>query len=84
MLFYRLGLADEAISCYRKALSINPNLASARENLDNLHSSRVDRWHFLMLNDSIRNYKYRNAIRNAIADGCRTVLDIGSGTGILR
>ena len=37
-----------------------------------------------MLNDRVRNEAYRNAIATAIQEGFDTVLDIGTGTGLLR
>ena len=37
-----------------------------------------------MLNDSTRNSEYREAIHRAVEDGYKTVLDIGTGTGLLR
>lgn len=37
-----------------------------------------------MLNDRRRNVAYRFAIQKAIKSGYNTVLDIGTGTGILR
>ena len=48
----------------------------------------LDRWHFAMLNDGVRNRKYRLAITAAVtraleAHGRCTVLDIGTGSGIL-
>ena len=69
---------------YRKAISINSGDAVSQENLDNILCHLVDRWHFLMLNDESRNSAFKHAIHKAVASGCRRVLDIGSGTGILR
>lgn len=43
----------------------------------------VDRWHFSMLNDRNRNHAYNLAIMKKIALGYDTVLDIGTGTGLL-
>lgn len=37
-----------------------------------------------MLNDYNRNLLYQKAIQNAVHSGYRSVLDIGTGTGILR
>lgn len=44
----------------------------------------VDRWHLPMLNDASRNAAFKSAITRAVKDGYHTVLDIGSGTGLLR
>ncbi|XP_076630851.1 protein arginine N-methyltransferase 9 isoform X2 [Colletes latitarsis] len=43
----------------------------------------VDRWHFPMLNDKRRNNAFENAIHKRISQGYDTVLDIGTGTGLL-
>lgn len=80
---FRLGFRDEAASFFRKALQLNPSNLQARENLENVSNSLVERWHFRMLNDRKRNLAYKEAIRNAIGQGYDIVLDIGSGTGIL-
>jgi predicted RNA methylase len=54
----------------------------------NLCFAIADRWHFRMLNDVARNTAYDAAIRRAVAaclqsSATCTVLDIGSGTGLL-
>ncbi|XP_011858120.1 PREDICTED: uncharacterized protein LOC105555698 isoform X2 [Vollenhovia emeryi] len=43
----------------------------------------VDRWHFTMLNDKQRNNAFEQAIRKRVGQGYDTVLDVGTGTGIL-
>ncbi|XP_011172051.1 uncharacterized protein LOC105204607 isoform X2 [Solenopsis invicta] len=43
----------------------------------------VDRWHFTMLNDKRRNNAFEQAIRKRINQGYDTVLDVGTGTGLL-
>ena len=67
------------------ALVINPDCLRAKESLFNLFGRVVNRWHFIMLNDVARNSAYFNAVRSAVdqVPDC-SVLDIGSGTGILR
>ena len=80
----RLGMVDEAANCFRKAIKLNPDYLGAKENLENTCSHLVERWHFGMLNDLKRNQAYRAAIHRAVARGHQCVLDIGSGTGLLR
>lgn len=81
----RLGYVDEAACCFRRALKIAPGFLGARENLDNVCSHLVERWHFRMLNDIVRNQLYQDALIKAVQqEGHRTVLDIGTGTGLLR
>ena len=76
---------ENAVDYYRKALIINPGDSVSQENLDNILCHMVDRWHFLMLNDQTRNEAFKHAIHKAVASGyCKSVLDIGSGTAILR
>ena len=79
-----LGYIDEAASCFRKALRLNPDFLTASTNLENVCGHLVERWHFRMLNDRRRNAAYQDAIVRAIHAGCDSVLDIGTGTGILR
>jgi len=43
----------------------------------------VDRWHFTMLNNKWRNNAFEQAIRKRINQGYDTVLDVGTGTGLL-
>ncbi|XP_018591579.1 protein arginine N-methyltransferase 9 [Scleropages formosus] len=80
---FRMGFRDEAAGHFHKALKLKPDFTEAKENFYRVANWLVERWHFLMLNDSRRNQKYQQAIRKAVESGCSTVLDIGTGTGIL-
>ncbi|XP_075716489.1 protein arginine N-methyltransferase 9 isoform X2 [Rhinoderma darwinii] len=80
---FRLGFRDEAAGYFYKAVKLNPNSADAKENFYRVANWLVERWHFVMLNDVKRNRMYQKAIENAVHAGCKTVLDIGTGTGIL-
>ncbi|XP_027033490.1 protein arginine N-methyltransferase 9 isoform X3 [Tachysurus fulvidraco] len=80
---FRMGFRDEAAAHFYKALKLKPDFPEAKENFYRVANWLVERWHFLMLNDSGRNRKYQLAIQRAVQDGCGTVLDIGTGTGIL-
>ncbi|NP_001135658.1 putative protein arginine N-methyltransferase 9 [Xenopus tropicalis] len=80
---FRLGFRDEAAGYFYKALKLNPSSAEAKENFYRVANWLIERWHFIMLNDTKRNLMYQEAIQNAIQNGCKTVLDIGTGTGIL-
>lgn len=77
---------EQAEFFFARALEISPQNPAVKENVRHLHEKMVDRWHFAMLNDVERNSKYFGAVLNAVRrlhDSC-SVLDIGSGTGILR
>ncbi|XP_051939591.1 protein arginine N-methyltransferase 9 isoform X2 [Hippocampus zosterae] len=80
---FRMGFRDEAAGHFFKALKLKPDFPEARENFYRVANWLVERWHFLMLNDHGRNRKYQQAIQKAVRGGCNTVLDIGTGTGIL-
>ena len=80
----RMGFRDEAAGYFHKAVKLNPDFADAKENFYRVANWLVERWHFIMLNDTKRNLTYLKAIENAVHSGCKSVLDIGTGTGILR
>ncbi|RWS16725.1 putative protein arginine N-methyltransferase 9-like protein [Dinothrombium tinctorium] len=65
------------------ALKINPNYNLAHICLENIKSSSIKRWHFSMMNDTLRNSAFKNAIQKAIEAGNDTILDIGTGCGLL-
>ncbi|XP_078684237.1 protein arginine N-methyltransferase 9-like [Branchiostoma floridae x Branchiostoma belcheri] len=80
---FRHGYTDEAASYFIQALQVAPGHRSARENLRSVCTALVERWHFRMLNDQARNTAFHQAIKRAVLGGHDTVLDIGTGTGIL-
>ncbi|XP_029661156.1 protein arginine N-methyltransferase 9-like [Formica exsecta] len=67
----------------KRALKVDPNFLPAERNLQNAYSMAVDRWHFTMLNDKWRNNAFERAICKRINQGYDTVLDVGTGTGLL-
>lgn len=79
------GVYTQAEFFLRLALEADSDYLSAKENLRVLFDRMVNRWHFHMLNDVQRNSSYFRAIHCAVQaiPNC-SVLDIGSGTGILR
>uniref|UniRef100_A0A8C6Z1Z5 Protein arginine methyltransferase 9 n=1 Tax=Nothoprocta perdicaria TaxID=30464 RepID=A0A8C6Z1Z5_NOTPE len=81
---FRMGFRDEAAGYFHKAVKLNPDFADAKENFYRVANWLVERWHFIMLNDTKRNLTYLKAIENVVHSGCKSVLDIGTGTGILR
>ncbi|XP_001376690.1 protein arginine N-methyltransferase 9 isoform X2 [Monodelphis domestica] len=80
---FRMGFRDEAAGYFHKAVKLNPDYTDAKENFYRVANWLVERWHFIMLNDTKRNMTYNSAIQKVVRLGCKTVLDIGAGTGIL-
>jgi len=76
------GLEEAAIDSYEKALELDPNNEYARLNLSLAHAKLVPEWHFSMLADVKRNGAYEKAINKVITPDS-TVLDIGTGSGLL-
>jgi tetratricopeptide (TPR) repeat protein len=70
-----------SVKAYRRALAIEPRHLSARLNLGHTIRKAVPPWHFPMMNDARRNALYDEAIRRLVAG--RSVLDIGTGAGLL-
>ncbi|XP_066242258.1 protein arginine N-methyltransferase 9 isoform X1 [Saccopteryx leptura] len=80
---FRMGFRDEAAGYFHKAVKLNPDFSDAKENFYRVANWLVERWHFIMLNDTKRNTIYHAAIQKAVSLGSKSVLDIGAGTGIL-
>jgi len=88
---FSLGYYVESLGYFRRAVAVDRSFLKARENLDNVCSRLVERWHFRMLNDAVRNSAFYRAISLAVdslepatSGGELVVLDIGTGSGILR
>ena len=77
-----MGRFDEARSLIQRAAVLEPGNAFTRRNLQLLNSRLVDRWHFAMVNDAVRNRQFEAALEHAITPAS-VVLDIGAGTGLL-
>ncbi|CAH0722966.1 unnamed protein product, partial [Brenthis ino] len=80
---YKFGFYEEAWSQFQKALVIDAGYVTAEKNLNSLKNLMVERWHFRMLNDKIRNDSYRAAINEKVIPKKTNVLDLGTGTGLL-
>ncbi len=78
------GFSCAAHKVYRLALNCSPICPSLIEDFEQACNSCIQRWHFRMLNDYERNEAFFRAVRDAIADGYKDVIDIGTVTGILR
>lgn len=73
---------DLAESYYRDALQIDPKNEGAQRNLRRLLNHQIPGWHFIMLADDLRNDAYQRAIEKVVTKDS-TVLDIGTGSGLL-
>jgi len=80
--YLETGRVVEATQAFEKALALNPDFENARASLSEAQQRQVPRWHFAMMNDHARNDAYDQAIRAAVSKD-QTVLDIGSGAGLL-
>lgn len=88
LVLQKLGRMDEALSAYRRAVELKPGYGEAVEGLNSLYVQVVPRWHFVMMNDRLRNDVYDDAIRRQVerrlaAGTAPLVLDIGAGSGLL-
>ncbi|MGD1848053.1 MAG: tetratricopeptide repeat protein [Salibacteraceae bacterium] len=77
-----LGRPQDAIPYFEQALKIDPEAGIAKSNLLNLQNKRIFSWHFSMLADQARNEAFEKAIQGAVTKDS-TVLDIGTGSGLL-
>ncbi|MEO1257361.1 MAG: tetratricopeptide repeat protein [Bacteroidota bacterium] len=77
-----LGDHDKAKDYFKKVLAADPENKEAKNNLQFLSISKISSWHFEMLADAARNSAYYEAILNQVKEG-DTVLDIGTGSGLL-
>lgn len=77
-----LGRPGEAAQCYREILAVKPDFLEAHRNLGIAVERMVPLWQFPMVNDTARNDAFDAALRAAVRPGM-TVLDIGTGTGLL-
>jgi len=77
-----VGQRDLALDLTARALALEPGDGEARALATDLLSDGVHTWHFSIVRDHPRNKAYEDALRRAIFPGC-TVLEIGTGTGLL-
>ena len=77
-----LGRLDEAIVSYRDAVALDPLLLAARNGLASVLGRLVPLWHVPMMNDTIRNAAYYDALRAAVTPDSN-VFEIGTGSGLL-
>ncbi|MCM2257851.1 MAG: 50S ribosomal protein L11 methyltransferase [Vicinamibacteria bacterium] len=81
-LFLAAGLREEAAEVASRAWDQAPQESAARSVAAMVLSAGVPDWHFAIVHDEARNEAYDRALRSAVFPGC-TVLEIGTGTGLL-
>ncbi|KAK3923299.1 Protein arginine N-methyltransferase 9 [Frankliniella fusca] len=79
----KLDDTEQSLDYFQKALQACPSLLPASRAIQSIYNKHVERWHFRMLNDCCRNDAYYHAIVHRIQEGYSSVLDVGSGTGLL-
>jgi type II protein arginine methyltransferase len=72
----------DALNCFSQAVALESGNTAALEAYNLAIQMMVPRYHFNMLNDIERNEKFDRAIRGVV-DPQSTVLDVGTGSGLL-
>ena len=78
----RVGLSSRIYPLAREAQMLAPDDSDIQFQTRALIAASVQGWHFYMVRDEARNNDYQAAIERAVGPDT-TVLDIGSGTGLL-
>jgi hypothetical protein len=88
-IFFKLDYNLNALEFYRRSLKLSAeNNLLALESYENLLNLSIERWHYRMLNDKVRNGAYSRAIRKKLEifkernSGVK-IFDVGTGTGLL-
>ncbi|CAG0920035.1 unnamed protein product [Notodromas monacha] len=82
----RHDMFSEAWALLLEVLQLHPQHEQALDTWRSLCCRVIPRWHFFMVNDSLRNNAYESALKeliSAYANEPVSLLDIGSGSGIL-
>ncbi|XP_059049541.1 protein arginine N-methyltransferase 9-like [Achroia grisella] len=80
---YKFAFYPEAWCHFHRALKIDGTFVNPEKNLNSVKNLLMERWHFRMLNDKIRNEAYHDAIHEIAVPFSDHMLDIGTGTGLL-
>ncbi|MDC0744661.1 50S ribosomal protein L11 methyltransferase [Polyangium mundeleinium] len=74
---------ERALERFEEASTLDEGNEAILLTMNGLQRKLIPRWHFAMLNDHERNRAFERALGTAIGDSHCTVLDVGSGTGLL-
>ncbi|KAM3960117.1 protein arginine N-methyltransferase 9 [Aphomia sociella] len=80
---FKFSFYAEAWCHFHRALKLDNGFVNPEKNLNSVKNLLMERWHFRMLNDNIRNEAYRKAISETAVPYKDNILDIGTGTGLL-
>ena len=88
-IFLKYDLPFEALKLFKIIVECTPSsdneFLDLQEDYEQIINTCIPRWHYRMLNDAKRNASYFEALRKSVTkNGCKDVLDIGAGSGILR
>lgn len=78
----RNGDLDRCLELVERALALQPDDPETNYRVRQLRGRAVPDWHFTMMQDQLRNQAFLEAIERAVQPDM-TVLDIGSGSGLL-
>nr|XP_021190800.2 protein arginine N-methyltransferase 9 [Helicoverpa armigera] len=80
---FTCGFYEKAWDYFEDAIKLDSTYVNAEKNFNSLKNLLVERWHFRMLNDKIRNEAYHTAIHDTVIPNMDSVIDVGTGTGLL-
>jgi tetratricopeptide (TPR) repeat protein len=79
---FRRGRFRDSINHYQKCIQLDPLWIKAHDGLNKARGQLVPLWHVPMMNDTLRNAAYHDALKNAVTPETN-VLEIGTGSGLL-
>lgn len=74
---------ERALERFEEASALDADNEAILLSMNRVQRKLIPRWHFAMLNDRERNQGFERALQQAIGGSRCTVLDVGSGTGLL-